>query len=215
MIRVIKRYQESKPRQHPVGMTFQYKGGSSQVLFDSPADWISPNHEGGYRDNPPAAKGRKVTITDTDHLWGIGGNPTWVWKSFLRGLNPIFMDPYDGTVLGPRDDVKWGSIRRALGATRRVAEAVNLRSMTPLGELSSTNYCLAEPGREYLVYQPEAGQSVTLQLEPGTYQCARYDTSTGEVRDPKTIRVDHKRHTFPDPDDGDWVLHVVRMQPAN
>ena len=67
-----------------------------QTLFDSPADWISPNPEGGYRDDPPAADGRKVIVSDTDHLWGIGGNAAWVWKSFLRGLNPIFMDPYDG-----------------------------------------------------------------------------------------------------------------------
>ena len=80
-------------------MTFQYKGGSNKTLLNSPADWISPNNEGGYRDNPPAADGTKVIITDTDHLWGIGGNSAWVWKSFLRGPNPIFMDPYDGAVL--------------------------------------------------------------------------------------------------------------------
>ena len=39
-------------------------------------------------------------MTQADHLWGIGGNRAWVWKSFTRGLNPIFMDPYDGLVLG-------------------------------------------------------------------------------------------------------------------
>lgn len=38
---------------------------------------------------------RKVILVDTDHLWGVGGSPAWVWKSFLRGHNPIFMDPYD------------------------------------------------------------------------------------------------------------------------
>ena len=74
MIRFVKGYEKTKPKQHPVGMTFQYKGGSNRTLFDSPADWISPNPEGGYRDNPPAADGKKVVITDTDHLWGIGGN---------------------------------------------------------------------------------------------------------------------------------------------
>ena len=47
-----------------------------------------------YQIDPPAADGRKVILTDTDHLWGIGGDVAWVWKSFLRGLNPIFMDPY-------------------------------------------------------------------------------------------------------------------------
>lgn len=26
--------------------------------------------------------------------WGLGGNETWAWKSFLRGLHPAFMDPW-------------------------------------------------------------------------------------------------------------------------
>jgi hypothetical protein len=43
-----------------------------------------------------------VILSDTDHLWCIGGNHSWVWKSFLRGLHPIFMDPYDGSILGNR-----------------------------------------------------------------------------------------------------------------
>jgi hypothetical protein len=209
MIRAIKRCEATKPKQHPVGMTFQYKGGSNQTLLDSPADWISPNPEGGYRDNPPAAAGNKVIITDTDHLWGIGGNPAWVWKSFLRGLNPIFMDPYDGSVLGPRDDQKWGAIRRALGATRRVAQSISLRAMTPHGELSSTGYCLAAPGHEYLVYQDQAGKPIELRLKPGTWQCARVDTATGEIVDRQTIRVEQQKHTFAASADSDWVLHVA------
>ena len=63
--------EKKKPKQHPVGMTFQYKGGSNKTLFDGPADWVSPNPEGGYRDNPPASGGQKVVVTDSDHLWGI------------------------------------------------------------------------------------------------------------------------------------------------
>jgi hypothetical protein len=74
IIRYIKDYEKNKPQQHPVGMTFQYHGGKNQTLFESPADWISPNPEGGYRDDPPASDGKKVILNDTDHLWGIGGN---------------------------------------------------------------------------------------------------------------------------------------------
>lgn len=96
MIRYIKEYESSKPKQHPVGMTAQIFGGKNAELFESPADWISPNREGGYRDNPPAANGTKVIISDTDHH---GAKPyperrVWVWKSFLRGHNPIFLDMY-------------------------------------------------------------------------------------------------------------------------
>ncbi|MHC4555995.1 MAG: DUF6298 domain-containing protein, partial [Planctomycetota bacterium] len=40
VIRYIKNYEKSKPKQHPVGMTFQYRGGKNETLFKSPADWI-------------------------------------------------------------------------------------------------------------------------------------------------------------------------------
>ncbi len=48
MIRFIKEYEKNRPKQHPVGMTFQYSRhekwrGTNKLLFDSPADWISPN----------------------------------------------------------------------------------------------------------------------------------------------------------------------------
>jgi hypothetical protein len=104
MIRFVKEVERGRSQQHPVGMTFQYRGGSNQTLFDSPAHWISPNPEGGYKDDPPANDGRKVVLNDTDHLWGIGGTPAWAWKSLLRGLNPVFMDPYDGD---PSQDRQW------------------------------------------------------------------------------------------------------------
>jgi len=38
-IRFIKNGEAKLRRQHPVGMTFQYKGGKNQALFDSPAGW--------------------------------------------------------------------------------------------------------------------------------------------------------------------------------
>jgi hypothetical protein len=163
MIRLVKDNEAALPHRHPVGMTFQYRGGTNQALFDSPADWISPNPEGGYRDDPPAGNGGKVVLSDTDHLWGIGGNAGWVWKSFLRGLNPLFMDPYDGAVLGRPFDPEWEPIRVGLGRARRWAERIDLLRAVPSGELTSSGYCLADPSREYLVYLPEGG-AVTVDL---------------------------------------------------
>jgi len=157
MINYIHDYEKGKPKQHPVGMTFQYRGGKNSTLFEGPADWISPNPEGGYRDNPPAADGRKVILSDTDHLWGIGGNQAWVWKSFLRGHNPIFMDPYEGVVLGKRFDSKFEPVRRSMGYALRLANRMNLAAMVPRNDLASTSYCLGNPGNEYLVYLPDGG----------------------------------------------------------
>jgi len=163
MIRVIQDYQKTKPKQHPVGMTFQYKGGTNQALFDSPADWISPNPEVGYRDDPPAADGSKVILNDTDHLWGIGGNADWVWKTFLRGMHPLFMDPYDGLIIGKPFDPEFEPVRRNLGYTLDYARRMNLARMAPAGELASSRYCLANPGKEYLVFIPGGG-AVTVDL---------------------------------------------------
>ncbi len=195
MIRFIHDYERSKPKQHPVGMTFQYKGGSNRTLFESPADWISPNPEGGYKDNPPPADGRKVVLNDTDHLWGIGGNAAWVWKSFLRGHNVLFMDPYDGLVLGKKFEPKWEPILRSMGAAVKYSKRMNLSKTVPRGDLSSTNYCLAEPGNAYLAYLP-GGDEVTLDLTdaPGRFSAEWYDPSSGESRPTAPVSGGGKRN---------------------
>ncbi len=169
MIRFIQAYEKTRPKQHPVGMTFQYKGGTNQALFDSPAEWISPNPEGGFRDEPPPNDGAKVILNDTDHLWGIGGNADWVWKTFLRGMYPLFMDPYDARVLGKPFEAEFEPVRRNLGYTRQYARRVNLARMKPAGELASSRYCLADPGRDYLVFVPGGG-TVTVDLTAASGQ---------------------------------------------
>ena len=150
MIRFIKTYEAGKKKQHPVGMTVAHPEHeeNNRDLFESPADWVSPAPDGfaDYRDNPPAADGRKVIILDTDHLWGVGGDRAWVWKSFTRGHNPIFMDPFEGQ--------KWQSAQLAMGRTLDYAERINLEVMMPHNEVASSGYCLVDPGKEYLVYLP-------------------------------------------------------------
>lgn len=160
MINVIKLYESTKPKQHPVGMTSIGFGGpydDTGDLFASPADWISPSAD--YEKNPPAADGRKVIISDTDHIWGVGGDHVWVWKSFLRGLNPIFMDPWEplpGSTSPMNDPTipAWGPLRKALGDTLRYARKIDLAAMVPHRDLCSSTFCLANPGIEYLVYLP-------------------------------------------------------------
>ena len=110
-------------------------------------------------------------LLDTDHIWGVGGNPEWVWKSFVRGHNPLFMDPYDHAVLGTGDPQQWEPLRRSLGHTRRLAEQVDLAAMAPHDELASTAYCLARPGDTYVVFLPEGGEvDVDLSGGPGMFR---------------------------------------------
>ena len=152
MIDVVRREQDRLGRRLPIGMTYQAiePASSDEALYASAAEWISPG-DVAYKTDPPPADGRKVLLPDTDHLWGIGGNTGWVWKSFLRGLNPIFMDPYD-----QRRAEMWEPVRRAMGQTRRFAQRLDLAAALPRPDLASSGYCLAKVGHQYLVYLPSA-----------------------------------------------------------
>jgi hypothetical protein len=227
LINLIHEYERGKPKQHPVGMTFQYhreaaQKGTNRTLFDSPADWISPNPEGGYTDTPPATDGSKVILSDTDHLWGIGGNLPWVWKSFCRGLNPLFMDPCSPPIEpeaptgsltsyltgNVRLDPQWDPVRQAMGQTLRLAERMDLRRAVPHGELASSGYCLADPGREYVVYLPEGGEvTVDLTAERATMRAEWLRPDGGEGVAGAEVPGDGKR-TLRAPFDGGAVLHL-------
>jgi len=216
MIRFIREYERSKPKQHPVGMTFQYRGGSNETLFRSPADWISPNPQApsgfNYRYNPPPADGRKVILADTDHLWGVGGNAAWAWKSFLRGLNPIFMDPYDGSVLRPGKDAEWERIRRALGAVRRLCRDVDPAALTPRPDLAGGGFCLADPGYVYLAWVPK-GKSVRLDLSEarGFLKAVWVDPIRGARRTGRPLKGGGMREIRSDRD-ADVVLWLQWMK---
>ncbi|MGH9846930.1 MAG: putative collagen-binding domain-containing protein, partial [Blastocatellia bacterium] len=215
MIEFVRKYEKRKPKQHPIGITFLYTGGSDEALFRSSADWISPSIEGGYLTDPPPNAGSKVILADTDHLGGLAGDQQWVWKSFLRGLNCIFMDPYDGAVLGLPFDPQWEPVRVNMGYVRRFANRLDLAAMRPRSELSSTRYCLTDaapylrrPGKEYLVYLPDGGGAqVDLSAAKGSLSVEWFNPSTG-----KTIVSDAveggRRVDFRAPFSGDAVLYL-------
>jgi hypothetical protein len=185
-------YVRGKAKQHPVGITSGIPWFKNARIAASSVDWYSPINQPNwwdrsgfayvedYRADPPPADGRKVSLTDTDHLWGHGGNADWVWKSFARGHNPIFMDPWQGLYLGSTEDIAgwsftggvskdardypdWEPTRQAMSDTRRYADKMNLAAALPHPELASSRYCLANPGEEYLVYLPVGGP-VTVDL---------------------------------------------------
>lgn len=218
LIRFIHTYQKTKPKQHPVGMTFQYardpkQRGANATLFHSPADWVSPNPDAGrfnYRTDPPPADGRKVVLSDTDHLWGIGGDVAWVWKSFTRGHNPLFMDPYKQVVLHGGNPARWEPVRRALGVTRRLADRLELAAMLPQPELASSGFCLAQAGRDYVVYLPGGGEvTVDLAAAQGPLQAEWLHPVTGQITAGSPV-PGGGRQTLKAPQAGDAVLHLWR-----
>jgi len=201
-INFIKDYEKTKPKQHPVGMTFRWPGGTNLDLFNSPADWISPKESSSekYATDPPVAVGSKVIIVDTDHLCGPCGERSWVWKNFTRGNNFIYMDPYDSTANE--------SVRNAMGATLKLASRINLAGMTPQKSLCGTGYCLVESGKEYVIYQPNSGTfSVDLRNISGSFFVEWLNPNTGSITIEGQISGGSNR-SFTPPFAGDAIIYL-------
>lgn len=217
MIQYVKAYQASKPKQHPVGMTAQWPwpnndpAAANTALNNSPADWISPT---GEPFNRPVASGAKVIVADTDHLCGICGDRTFVWRSFTNGENPLFMDVWSCDAWWYPNDCarpEWPSLRANLGHTRRYATRVNLAGMVPRPDLTSTFNMLARAassGAEYLAYLPSGG-TATVNLSATKVQLAVewFNPATGQAQDGGTVAGGATR-SFTAPFSGDAVLYI-------
>jgi hypothetical protein len=216
MVDYVKTIEAPKPKHHPVGMTSAYPNGSDTDLFASHADWISPVGRLVLGD------GRKVILNDTDHSYGWpelkSDGPdkqrAWAWETLCIGAAPLFMDPYletwagRNTPSGGKPDPSWDPLRDALGRTRLYAERLDLSRTLPLRELCSTGYCLADPGHQYLVYQPSSG-SFALTVLPGTYHFEWYSPATGAVAGTGVVTLGAERHMFTPPFAGDAVLLLL------
>jgi hypothetical protein len=233
VISYVKSYEATKPKQHPVGMN-QGSGGTDATLYASAADWVSPRVP-----LPPSNVTTKVLVNDTDHncyytcLLGLGktGQIEWAWENFTNGYNLLFMDPYlvqwtgrnspSGTCSGGQCtvvDPYWDVIRNALGETRAYAQMMDLAAMTPQGRLSTSGFCLANPGSEYLIYQPGARgwksyllwlrRTFAVDLIAGTYRYEWYDPSVGAITARGLITVKGGNQSFTAPFSGQAVLYL-------
>jgi hypothetical protein len=216
MIDFVRTTEASKPRQHPIGMTSTYPGTDAD-LFASRADWISPNGRLVRGD------GSKVLLNDTDHSYGwtelkadgVPAQRAWAWETLCVGAQALFMDPYlepwsgRNNPAGGKPDAAWDPLRDALGRTRLYAERLDLERAVPSGGLCSTTYCLADPGHQYLVYQPIAGRSFTLTLVGGTYRYEWYDPAAGRVVETGEVIAIDGPHSFTPPFGGDAVLLLL------
>jgi Family of unknown function (DUF6298)/Bacterial Ig-like domain (group 2) len=205
------RANENPRDRHPIGITAEYPGGNNADLLSSSADWVSPN---GSIDDVDPGSGVKPVLADTDHYCGVCGTSAFPWQAFTRGLNPLLMDPYDGRAigLGARDadhnDPRWEVIRRRLGVSQIVSRSIDMKRLTPRGDLSSTGYCLADAkvGRLYVVYLPSGGTAtVNVSASRSSLRVEWIDPDTGVVTRGSTIRGGARR-SVDSLGDGDAVL---------
>lgn len=235
MVRYINEYQASKPKQHPTGITNLVAGGKEKIaandaLFVSPADWVSPGltiwgPADPYSINPPATNGKKIEILDSDHTWNNAcfvrntndrADQAWVWKSFVRGYHPIYMDPLE--LAQPNAVMEYAktnaaaivAARAAMGHTRLLAERINLAAATPKDALASSGFCLANPGQEYVIYAPDGKVSVDLSGGSGQFKVEWIHPTAGTIKPGVSITGGVKQQ-FAAPFAGDAVLRLSKM----
>ena len=212
----VHQYEAGKPNQHPVGMTTP-GGGDDGACLASHADWMSPVDPHFLSD------GTKVVLNDTDHSYywttlesnGPDAQRQWAWQTLTLGASPLFMDPYlevwppRNSPTGNTPDPMWNVLRDSLGNTRRYAEKLDLGHDVPSGSLSSTGYCLANPGTQYLVYQPSSG-AFTVTMVAGTYNYEWYNPKTGVLAQSGSMSIAAGSVSFTPPFTGDAVLLLSR-----
>jgi hypothetical protein len=216
MIDLIHQYEAGKAKRHPVGLT-AYIPGTDEELLASRADWIAP------LGRALTSTGRKVVINDSDHSYywtdlktdGPAAHRAWVWSTLMRGASPIFMDPYlevwggRNAPNGATPDPSWNALRDAMGDARRYADRLDLRRAVPSGALTSTGLALAEPGAQYLVFQPAAG-AFTVTLAAGTYTQEWFDPVARTTAPTSTITATAGSRSFTPPFSGPAVLYLRR-----
>ncbi len=217
-ISYIKSYEAAKQKQHLVlqGVFYPEGSGGNSYLFSSRADVISPNGAGGFDHDCPTLTGNKVVLPDTDHIsWQETDGADWAWKCFTRGAAGFAM--MDGGYSN-YDDQGGGAefsdaenFRYNLGWIKGYADKMDLLSMTPQGNLSSTGYALAHPassGAEYLVYSQNSQQfSINLSGSNEVLKLEWFNPANGNKLDGGTVSGGTVR-TFTPPFSGANVLYL-------
>ncbi|MGA9207281.1 MAG: hypothetical protein WB347_05745, partial [Terriglobales bacterium] len=116
-------------------------------------------------------------------------------------------DPYEDPPIWERLLPDIEEVRRNLGYTRIFADRMNLTAMTPRLELASTGYCLAAPGSEYIVYQPDSGE-FTVELAAGTYNFEWFSPVAGTRVAAGALVSEGGPRSFSAPFAGDAILYI-------
>ena len=230
MVDLLHRYEREKGYgPHPVGVSglrplpgYPKSANWNEYLFRSPAEYVSPNGSQWtgdlrWKKDPPAASVEKVILADTDHIHpskhGGPGTRSWQWRTFTRGhsMNAVDGDPEQGEDWVTPDD------SRTMQAIARYAARVDLERMKPRNDLSSTQYCLADPSQTYIVYQPasnstdtSAGVPFTLKVDAGEYQYEWFDPETIRIAQQGVTQLRESPATFTPPFPGHAVLFLHR-----
>ena len=189
LVQLIREYEATKPKQHPVGITsFDYLTVTqdlidvNSLLAGTAADWYSP--EGGdfdralaFMTNPPPVTASKVALFDTDHMLIDVDDYSCLWRTFLRGYCPINQDtPGSGYWNFPVYPKK----RTTMGVIAKYSKRVSMETMVIANAVASSGFCLTNAAGEYLAYQTNSS-ALRLKLPAGNYYYEKFNPITGAI----------------------------------
>jgi len=164
------------------------------------------NEEYGYEEHYPhwAAPGSDAADVLRRTAWDIvmaGGYQT-SGESVKRGTN-VWPDTGGGWMNGRGDDTQ--TMFLGYGHMVDFFTSFEWWKTNPHDELvTAGNYCLADPGKSYVIYLPHGG-ATTVQLQKGTYKATLLNATTGERIDLPEVHG----ATWTTPDESnefDWAI---------
>jgi len=138
----------------------------------------------------------KPVVMDLDHVAPGQCQPALIWKAFTRGYH---FNLYDGPFEQPQQESRaWQVARENLRLTSILAKRVrDIALMNPDEKLSSTGYCLANEGEEYIVYAEEQKDFEVNGLQAGKeYQYEWISTTQARARETGRVTPDARTHRF-------------------
>jgi hypothetical protein len=191
MIEFIKQYELSRPKQHLILMS---PGGRTQagdwklmepeLVTKSPADCFAVAgswNAGAYgKRNPPANDAGKPGIVDMDHVFPGSTDVGYVWSALTRGYHfSLYDKPFEKPDM---ESPAWRRIRSNVSQAEAYAKRMDLSKTHPRADLATMGFCLACPGKQYIVYQPGSGPFELSDLIAKTdYHYEWFDTDGCQV----------------------------------
>ena len=191
MIEFIKKYEQSQPKQHLVLMSpgGRTRSGSwklmqPELVTKSPADCFAVAgswNAGAYgKKNPPVNDAGKPGIVDMDHVSPGSSDVAYVWTALTRGYHfSLYDKPFEKPDMeGPA----WRRVRSNVSRAAIYAKRMDLNNAHPRTDLTTTGFCLACPGDQYIIYQPKSGPfEVSGLIAQADYLCEWFDTDRHQV----------------------------------
>jgi hypothetical protein len=193
------------------GHDFMLKNRQEQAQTGRPMPQI--NEEYGYEDHYPGkwGGGKKAPARSADSRRRLA------WGMYMAGGYQTTGERADrGTGRGPDSGGGWINGRgdetmtmlEGYGHIATCFASLKWWKMEPRDDLvSQGNCCLAEPGKQYLIYLPGGGKA-TVKLGAGQYQARWFNPRSGQWSEIGSAAG--PEWTSPQsPDDGDWAIVLL------